>query len=184
MAWSTHPTVVVGQTWSASDENTYVKGNLDTLWPYTAALQVAYSTSTTSLAVATSTAALQVLRCNSSGTALEFGNVPVIYRRQSQSTDWFSTSTSTTVSNYTPTSSVIQAGSLYDASGSTRSVTFPVVFTTKPMVFPQVLDVDAWPYVYAVSTSGFNYRINLNSTSGYVLSTGNYSVVWFAVGEV
>lgn len=33
MAYSTHPTVVTGQVWSASNQNQYVKSNFDAIWP-------------------------------------------------------------------------------------------------------------------------------------------------------
>lgn len=35
MAYTAHPTVITGQIWSASDQMTYVAGNLQTLFPYT-----------------------------------------------------------------------------------------------------------------------------------------------------
>jgi hypothetical protein len=33
MAYTPHPTVIVGQVWSAADQNTYVKGNFDAIFP-------------------------------------------------------------------------------------------------------------------------------------------------------
>ena len=35
ISYTSHPTVVTGQIWSATDQNTYVKGNLQSLWVYT-----------------------------------------------------------------------------------------------------------------------------------------------------
>lgn len=35
MAYNAHPVVITGQIWSASDQNTYVAGNFQTLFPYT-----------------------------------------------------------------------------------------------------------------------------------------------------
>lgn len=50
MAFTTHPTVVTGQTWSAANQNTYVKGNLDALWPFTTAGDLGYASSASTLA--------------------------------------------------------------------------------------------------------------------------------------
>ena len=49
MAFTTVPTVVTGQTYLASDYNTYLKDNIDALWPYTTAGDIAYATSATTL---------------------------------------------------------------------------------------------------------------------------------------
>ena len=51
MAYSTVPTVVSGDTWSAAQHNTYIRDNFTALWPYTAAGDIAYAASTTALTV-------------------------------------------------------------------------------------------------------------------------------------
>lgn len=50
MSYTAHPTVVTGQTWSAANQNTYVKGNLDALWPFTTAGDLAYANAANTLA--------------------------------------------------------------------------------------------------------------------------------------
>jgi len=50
MSFTTVPSVITGQTYSASDYNTYIKDNLNTLWVYTTAGDIAYATSATVLA--------------------------------------------------------------------------------------------------------------------------------------
>jgi hypothetical protein len=166
MSWNTHPTVVVGQTWSASDENTYVKGNLDTLFPYTAAQQVAYSTSSTTLSKATTSAALQVLRSNVTNTAIEFGSL--IYNYQNAST---AGSTNTTLTNH-----IMQCGTYSYGATSTSmvyvTVTFPKVFSTSPLVFVQVSTYTAVVAV-SISTTSFQFL---------TVSTSTYAYQWLAAG--
>lgn len=176
MAWNTHPTVVVGQTWSASDENTYVKGNLDTLFPYTAANQLAYSNSTNSLATISSTAAFLVVRSNSANSGIEFGMPPIIRKRQGQSTtNWLSTTVSTLSNqNITPLTSAVQTGYAQIASGST--ITFPVTFAYNPIIICQILSSDTvYGYPSGISSSKFIYTHN---------STASQNVVWLAAGDL
>jgi hypothetical protein len=73
MAYNPHPTVVAGQTWTAAQQNTYVRDNLTALWPYTSAGDVAYATSSNTLARLPIGSAYSVLRVNSGGTAPEWG---------------------------------------------------------------------------------------------------------------
>lgn len=177
MAWNTHPTVNDGDGWSASDQNTYVKGNLDTLFPYSAAQQVAYSTSTTSLNKATAAAAGVFLRSNINNTAIEFG--AMVYKRQGNSTNWFSTSTSTSLTNYTPANSIFQSGNFSISTGSTYTVTYPQVYTVPPLVFIQVRgDSLAYFSVSSISTASFNV-IGSTSAPSYP-----EFISWFSVGEV
>jgi hypothetical protein len=160
MPWNVHPTVVTGQTWSAADENTYVKGNLDTLFPYSAGMQVAYSTSTVSLNKATTSAKLQVLRSNITNTAIEFGSL--VYRTQNAST---AGSTDTT-----PASTIIQCGTytIGGTAGSTVSVTFPTSFSNIPFLYLQPVAT-----LIVLSTASFNFLLVSTSTNVYS---------WFAMG--
>lgn len=50
MSYTTVPSVVTGQTYSAANYNTYVKGNLDALWVYSTAGDIAYATGAAALA--------------------------------------------------------------------------------------------------------------------------------------
>jgi microcystin-dependent protein len=49
MAYSAVPAVVTGQTYLASDYNTYIKDNLAALWQYTTAGDIVYATSSSTL---------------------------------------------------------------------------------------------------------------------------------------
>lgn len=49
MAFTTVPTVATGDTWSASQHNTYVRDNIAALWPYATAGDIAYATSSSVL---------------------------------------------------------------------------------------------------------------------------------------
>ena len=71
MAYTPHPTVVTGQTWTAADQNTYVKDNLAALWPYTTAGDMAYASAPDTLVRLPIGAAYSTLRVNSAGTAPE-----------------------------------------------------------------------------------------------------------------
>jgi len=170
MAWTTHPTVVMGQTWTAADHNTYVKGNLDTLFPYTAANQVAYTNSTTTLATVTSSVSAQFLRTKNASADIEFGSL--IYQRQGNSTAaWFSVSTSTTLTNYDSTRTIIQCGTLYIPSGSTVTATFPTSYTKAPLIFISRANTST---VVSVSST---------TTATFVNSGGSGPCMWFSIGE-
>lgn len=45
MSYTAHPTVVTGQTWTAANQNTYVRDNLAALWVFTTAGDLIYATS-------------------------------------------------------------------------------------------------------------------------------------------
>lgn len=45
MSYTAHPTVVTGQTWTAANQNTYVRDNLAALWVFTTAGDMIYATS-------------------------------------------------------------------------------------------------------------------------------------------
>ena len=45
MSYTAHPTVVTGQTWTAANQNTYVRDNLAALWIFTTAGDMIYATS-------------------------------------------------------------------------------------------------------------------------------------------
>lgn len=181
MAWSTHPTIVTGQAWTATDQNTYVKGNLDTLFPYNGTNQVAYSTSSTSLTKATASAAMQVLRSNSTNSALEFSIYPVVYKRQGSSTQWWTSTGSTVTTNYTPATSYIQVGSV-EIGGLTR-VTFPVAFSIPPIVFVYNMT--------ETTPTGFTYVTGNPDETGFSVTIDSYGgwspasiIQWLAVGEI
>jgi hypothetical protein len=178
MAWNAHPTLATGSTFTAAAQNTYVKGNLDTLFPYTAANQIAYSGSSTTLTTINLGAALSVLRANSTNSALEFGKVKVIYRRQGYSaTNWATTPTSTstagTLANYTPTNSIIQAGATRG-----QTITFPVPFLYAPIVF--VFQAD-----YGVAYTNAIGNLTSSSTAVGISELDAFGMLyWIAIGEI
>jgi hypothetical protein len=49
MAYSSVPTVVTGDTWTAANHNTYLKNNMATLWPYTGSEDIAVASGPTTL---------------------------------------------------------------------------------------------------------------------------------------
>lgn len=173
MTWNTPPAVSTGGTWRASDQNTYVKDNLEELFPYTSGMQVAYSTSSTTLAKSNTGAALQVLMANAANTEINF--TPIIYARQGNSTsNWFSTaSTSTALTNYTPVSPFIQCGATYVPASSTVTVVFPIAYTNIPVI---VFGADAGGNLFIANT--------ITSTGFKIIGTSGADFAsWIAMGE-
>lgn len=109
MSYSTHPTVVTGQTWTAANHNTYIKANFDALWPFSTAGDLAYATGAAALSrlaigaqgtilrssgsapawLAKGTAG-QALRVNSGATDIEYAHLGVFtpYSTAKQSSAW------------------------------------------------------------------------------------------------
>lgn len=186
MSWSTHPTIITGQSWTATDQNTYVKGNLDTLFPYTTSLQIAYSTSTSSLSYTEESGQFFLAGSNVTNTAITSFAYPMIYRIQCPSTSsWISTSTSTSINNYTPSNSYIQTGSL-QTTGPSQVITFPVAFSKKPIVFVLWFIYDLVNHMFIkssdVATNQFSVELgSFGSTSSGWSSLPTY---WLAMGEI
>lgn len=80
MAYTTVPTVVTGQTYLASDYNTYVKDNITALFPYTAAGDIAYANSASALARLGKPANVGLLTNSSAGipSYLNFSSVGLV----------------------------------------------------------------------------------------------------------
>jgi hypothetical protein len=163
MTWNVHPTLATGSTFTAADQNTYVKGNLDILFPYSAGMQVAYSTSTVSLNKATSAGVLSVLRSNSANTAIEFGSMP-IYARQ--------TKTSTGTINSNATNTIIQYGFFTYSFSSDASISFPVPFISLPILMLTCVYGPQATYTSLTSTGFLAYPFFGSATK------------WIAVGEI
>ena len=163
MTWNAHPTISTGSTFTAANWNTYVKGNLDTLFPYTAGQQVSYSTSTDSLNKATSVGLMSVLLANSGNTAIEFGSI--VYARQVK--------TSTGTVNTTGSNTVMQHG-YYDfgSTDSSSTITFPTPFTSVPTLL-----------VFVGQNNGASYAV-LTVSNFILFGFFNARVFWIAIGEI
>lgn len=81
MAYTPHPTVISGMTWTASNQNSFVRDNLAALWPYTAAGDLAYANAPNTLARLGKGTAFQVLRMNSGATAPEWATSTGLHAR-------------------------------------------------------------------------------------------------------
>lgn len=73
---STVPTVANGDSWSAAQQNTYLRDNIEAVWPYTTAGDLSYASAANQLARLGIGAAYQLLRTNSAGNAPEWGGLP------------------------------------------------------------------------------------------------------------
>jgi len=118
MSYNIVPSVVTGQAYPASSYNTYVKGNFEALWIYTTAGDIVYASSSTvlarlgigannSLLRSTGSApswmapgsALQQLRVNAAGNALEWANSFTALTAYKISTNWNGSSKSVANTN-------------------------------------------------------------------------------------
>jgi len=136
MAYTTVPTYTTNQLITASHANTYWRDNINQLWPFTTAGDLAYASGATTLSRLGIGTAGQVLKTNSGETAPEWGDSEPITKRQGgDASDWWSYGTD----NYTPSGSKIQVGvtRFTISSGVTdnSTITFPEAFTNKPIVF-------------------------------------------------
>lgn len=81
MAYSVHPSVVPGDTWTAANQMTYVAGNFMALWVGTTAGDMDYYSSATVKARLPIGSPYQVLITNAAGNAPEWGNANNSIRR-------------------------------------------------------------------------------------------------------
>lgn len=79
MAYTTHPTVVTGQTWTAAAHNLYIKDNFDAIWQGTAAGDMDYYTSPTAKMRIGIGSPGQVMTVNPAGTAPVWGGAGLQY---------------------------------------------------------------------------------------------------------
>jgi hypothetical protein len=102
--------------------------------------------------------------------------VPQFYRRQGGSaTDW----TSAGATTYTPTTVRMQAGQIGTEVGGNQTVTFPVAFSAKPLVFLQVNGAAGYTaIVSALSTTQLSFQV-YNAAGSPAATSG---VGWLAIG--
>ena len=72
MAYSTVPYVNNGDSWSASQHNTYIRDNFSSLWPFTAAGDLAVSDSTTTLKIVPFAGSDKLLNIKNNAIALNY----------------------------------------------------------------------------------------------------------------
>lgn len=176
MAFTAHPTVVSGQTWTAANQNTYVKGNLDTLFPYTGASQIICSTLTSAISLLSPSTSLQFLRGITS-VSLEFGSL--IYKRQGRSSaNWFSNSSAGSYTDYTPNAVIFQAGEIVMTSTAGVTLTFPKTYSKVPIIFmTPYSSFDGLHCTAIPSTIGATIYPNNTTTFGV------WTAMWLAIGE-
>lgn len=184
MAFTSVATVVTGQTYLASDYNTYIKDNMAALWPFTTAGDTAYASAATSLARLAIGAVGQIYRVNAAGAAPEWG--ALTHRRQGGSSTIWNTKGTTT---YTPTAARIQAGEseiVCAADSGSVTITFPVAFSYAPIVFVgpciQTAGSTRGNFVFTKSTeSASSVKIEVYGADG-LGSTFTVRFSWMAIG--
>lgn len=163
-----------------------VKDNFAALWPYSAAGDISYAASATTLTRLPKGTAYQALRMNSDASALEWGGVnPITGRQGGSATDWNTQGTT----NYATTLPKIYVGTtrLTVTSGSTSAVavTFPSAYTNKPIAL-------ATGMLIASGSTGGPISVHTQpSASGLSLyvtivpgtPTFTVDVAWMAIGE-
>ena len=194
MAFDNSYTAVTGATYTASDYNTYTKGNFSAVWVGTTAGDLDYYTSATAKSRLALTAggvlvagasapqweagsAFQLLMSNGSSPA-EFSSL--VYRRQGGNASNWQTAGTTT---YTPTAPKVQAGvkSISINTTGTVTITYPVTFTNRPVVFISI-NCGSGSITHQVtddSVSGFTVNCRDVVTSGAITADVN----WLAIGE-
>lgn len=95
MAYTAHPTVTTGSTWSAANQNTYVRDNLAALWVFTTAGDMIYATSASAANRLAIGAANSILRSTGSAPAwLAKGSNISVLTCQAASMSWSTPSVS------------------------------------------------------------------------------------------
>lgn len=182
MTWTVIPTAVTGDIWTAGAQNTYVKDNLDTLFPYNTRCEIAYSGSSLSLSNASLSNLFTFLGSNFSNTAIRF--LPLIYQRQyiSSSTQWYQFIASTvtpTYSNAFPTSAVICCGEFYTDTSGGFTATLPYSYSKLPFIM-----VNSMSTIHLNSYAGGSISTITPTTLSIQAfpSTTSYGV-WMTIGE-
>ena len=187
MAYNTPYTFIALQTLLASQLNG-IQDNIATLWPYSAAGDIGYTTSASVLARLAKGTANQVLKMKSDASIPEWGAGGGISNRQGGSaTDWSTPGTT----NYTPTASKIQCGeaSVVISGGlqGITAVTFPVAFANdSPLVSATITKFASGSLsgnitsvlCLLLSKTGMSIYVNLSA-----VSTVTLNVFWMAIGE-
>ncbi len=197
MGITTVPSAITGQTLSAADWNTQVRDNINGIWVLTTAGDMLYATGASAaarLALVTggvlyggaSAPAWLAAGANhtflkSNGSSPEYA--PLVYRRQGGNASVW---TSSGVTDYTPTKTLIQAGAkdvTVTAGVGTQAVTYPVAFSERPLIFMSInANSGAIAYVWALSwtddtTSGFTIHVKFSGSF-----TGTAPISWLAIG--
>ena len=191
MSYTPVPAVAAGDWIDEVFINTYWVDNMAAGVPdvFTAKGQLAVGTGVDSMGVLSVGMDNSVLHADSTqASGLIWKNVEKIYRRQGNSaTDWNVTGTVT----YTPASTQnMQLGAVNIPNINTAfntwyygdaTVTFPVAYTNKPLIFCTYINLVANSIMGIIATSitisGFTVRAIANATSA------NQNVAWLAIGQ-
>lgn len=149
MAYTTTTTAVTGGSLSAAQWNSGVRDNFTAVWVYTTVGDIAYATSSSTLARLAKGAAYKVLRMNSGATAPEWGQSPFV------------------------------VATFYDATGHSYSSTternMPNSSSTITLLVTSTIVV--WARVFAANGAGncfFKYAPRIDGTTGNFVDL-NYS---------
>lgn len=134
MAYNITPNVATGDLWTAANQNTYLKGNMAAIWVGVAAGDTDYYTSGVAKARLVIGAAGQLQKVNAGATAPEWFRF--LDREGAHATNWSLQGTT----DYVPGAYKLQAGEaqlIIPPAGDTATVTitYPVAFSDKPLVF-------------------------------------------------
>lgn len=189
MAFTTVPTVATGDLWSAAQHNTYIKDNFSALFVGSAAGDVDYYNSASTKTRLAKPTVDSLLKNTSAGTPswkaiTDLISVPK--RQGGSATDWSVYGTT----NYTPTSALVQVGSVLvvTSAGSPATgyadVTFPVAFSYKPIILLSNTDLQSSGIYYQlgfanVTASSVRIFFGYGATGSFY---GSQTINWLAIG--
>lgn len=183
MSYNAVPTVATGDVWSAASHNTYIRDNFAAGVPdiFTAAGDLAYATAANAAAPLAIGAPGQVLLSSSDGLPAWGESINVAARQGGSSSDYTTGGTT----NYTPTNVKLQCGSIVatyiDSHRAYITVTFPIEFTAKPLVFVSTVIDKQYVYVEDSLTTTQTCRVGLGA---YEVSITDQKIYWLAIGPI
>lgn len=184
MAYTTPITFVALSTLTAAQLNS-IQSNISALWPYTAAGDIPYATSSSVLSALAKGTAGQALIMGAS--LPEWGETGISKRQGGSSTDW---SDSSNVNNYTPSGTVMQCGSarmtVNSGTGAvgTVTITFPSAFSYAPVIVLGVVKLvsGSLSFYYLTFGSISNSSFVINLTVPTTPMPGVVTIPWLAMG--
>jgi hypothetical protein len=186
MGFNIVPTVTTGDSWSATNHNTYIRDNFAEIWKGTAAGDIDYYDSATTKVALAKPSVDSFLKNTSAGVpSWAYAVATLIKARQGGSTlNYYQNGTT----NITPvpenTKIFIGSANLSFSSSATASlqVNYPEAFNKRPLVICSVQQNSGIRVnVYADPSQNDSYFTIYGEKANTLTST--YIVAWIAIGE-
>jgi len=188
MAYNTVPTLVTGDPWSAANANIYWRDNFEAGVPaiINAAGDIVYGTAANAATILAIGTAKQALKVNSAGTLPTWDEDGDISSRQGGSSTDYTTQGTTTYTLTTVQKKQMGSFRVTVATGHANdyaTLTFPVAFTQKPLVWVTVIEdsttnhFHCWVTTITTTTALINMSESVAADSDH-----NYDIAWLAIG--